>query len=162
MKKKLLIILVLIAFILGGSIIINPILIKEDKKQEKEEAVSEEINWLRENVKIEIKPGTLTKNGVTIVITDTNDSVRYGYDDWYRIDKKESGEWKEAKKVNREYYVLGTDFVYYVNEKTKQVEFSTNWVDRYGELEPGEYRYVKRFGEINPQYYWVTFEITNE
>ena len=51
-----------------------------------------------DGVSIEIREGTLTNTGATIIITDTTNKD-YSYGEPYRIDKKENGKWREAPRV---------------------------------------------------------------
>lgn len=105
-------------------------------------------------VNMKIKEGTLTKTSATIVITDTNESP-YGYETWYRIDKKVNGEWKELQTISPAYW---TEQAFTVN-KDGILELKANWKDIYGELEKGEYRLVKRHYENGYNYFWVEFMI---
>ena len=98
-----------------------------------------EVNKI-ENVTMTIKEGTLTNTGATIVITDTNTS-KHTFDSEYRIDKKINDGWVEAKRIDNNFafkdlaWVAGDD-----NTITNNV----NWEKLYGELEPGQYRMVKK------------------
>lgn len=105
-------------------------------------------------VSMKIKEGTLTKTSATIVITDTNESP-YGYETWYRIDKKLNGQWKELQTISPVYW---TEQAFIVN-KDGILELKENWKDIYGELEKGEYRLVKRHYENGYNYFWVEFSI---
>lgn len=87
-----------------------------------------------------IKKDTLTKTNATIIIHDTNEEYTYVYGEYYRIDKKENGKWKEVKKVHNNYGF--NDMAYFVDENGK-LEFECNWEYMYGKLPKGEYRIVK-------------------
>lgn len=98
-----------------------------------------EVNKI-ENVTMTIKEGTLTNTGATVVITDTN-ATKHTFDSEYRIDKKVNDGWVEAKRIDNNFafkdlaWVAGDD-----NTITNNV----NWEKLYGELEPGQYRMVKK------------------
>ncbi len=94
-----------------------------------------------DKVSIQIKEGTLTKEGATIVITDKND-YPYVYGKEYRIEKLENNEWKKIQSGN-----YGVDAIAYKTDNNGQVTMNFNWKDRYGELENGKYRLLM---EINP------------
>lgn len=94
-----------------------------------------------DKVSSSIKEGTLTKSGVTIIITDKNEKP-YGYSKkWYLIEKKKDEEWE---KLN-----LKKDMVISEEEDTPTIysdisEFSIDWTEYYGELEKGTYRIAKK------------------
>lgn len=109
-----------------------------------------------DKVQMEIKEGSLTKTSATICITDNNEEP-YTYEEWFRIDKKENGEWKEVKTIDETYAFNEVGIV--VNENGK-VEIQTDWSKLYGELEKGEYRLVKEQYQRKKQYYfWTEFTI---
>ena len=78
-------------------------------------------------VSMEIKDGTLTRDGATVIITDTS-GKNYTYG-------------KEAKIIlegNYGWNMIG----YYVDENNK-LELNINWKWLYGSLDDGKYRIVK-------------------
>lgn len=93
-----------------------------------------------------IKDGTLTPSGATVVLTNS-----YGYDRWFRIDKEENGEWKEAETINDNYSFTAEA---YLTNGNSEVEIPIDWTDLYGTLENGKYRIVKRvFNNLNKEEY---------
>ncbi len=155
MKKVVLVIILVIVFIL----IICGIEFFVNKTGEDNTLVSEinteQVERDIDNVNMTIKEGTLTRVSVTIVIEDKNEET-YGYGEWFRIDKKEDGEWKELELIDEDYtftsiaYIPGEDGISEINE---------NWEDLYGELEDGEYRLVKELYGNEISYIYVEFTI---
>lgn len=115
------------------------------------------LKWLLDDeVSIEIKDRTLTKQGATIVMKNKKSSEIY-YGDWYRIDKKYGDEWIEAEKEeteNREALIFNL-FAYVIEGKSSKEE-KVDWSNLYGTLDEGEYRLVK---EIEGEYIAVEFTI---
>ena len=107
---------------------------------------------LAEDITMEIKKGTLTKTGATIVITDLS-GKNNTFSKEFRIDQKRGGKWytlkdKSKNKVN---VVAGQK-----GEENKKLEQELNWEKNYGTLSDGKYRIVK---EINNKDIVVEFEI---
>ena len=94
-----------------------------------------------DKVSLQIKEGTLTKEGATIVITDKND-YPYSYGEYYTIKKLENGEWRDLKSEN-----YNINDLLHETDNNGKVTMEFNWKDRYGELENGKYRLLM---EINP------------
>lgn len=106
---------------------------------------------LAEDITMEIKEGTLTKTGATIVITDLS-GKNNTFSKEFRIDQKRGGKWytlkdKSKNKVN---VVAGQ------KEENKKLEQELNWEKNYGTLSDGYYRIVKK---INNKDIVVEFEI---
>lgn len=98
------------------------------------------------SISMVIKDGTLIPFGATVVLTNS-----YGYDRWYRIDKEENGEWKEAETINDNYSFRAEA---YLTNGNSEVEIPIDWTDLYGTLENGKYRIVKRaFNNLNREEY---------
>lgn len=98
------------------------------------------------SISMVIKDGTLIPFGATVVLTNS-----YGYDRWYRIDKEENGEWKEAQTINENYSFTAEA---YLTNGNSEVEIPIDWTDLYGTLENGKYRIVKRvFNNLNKEEY---------
>lgn len=98
------------------------------------------------SISMVIKDGTLTPSGATVVLTNS-----YGYDRWFRIDKEENGEWKEAETINDNYSFTAEA---YLTNGNSEVEIPIDWTDLYGTLENGKYRIVKRvFNNLNKEEY---------
>lgn len=111
-----------------------------------------------ENVKIEIKEGTLSKTGATIIIEDTN-KEHYMYGLHFRIDKKEENSWKTLLAKEN---VIFNDIGYNISENNI-LELNQDWSLLYGELSEGKYRLVKSVctneGCSKKSYFSVEFEI---
>ena len=103
-----------------------------------------------ENITIEIKEGTLTKTGATIIITDFNKKKNI-YSEEYRIDQKRKQKWKELEG-NEVWF----DLIGHLVDENHQLERKLDWKARYGELKPGEYRIVT---PVNGDYIAVKFTI---
>ena len=107
-----------------------------------------------EGISMDIKDGTLTNTGVTVIITDiTGNKNTYG--EYYHIEKLiNSNEWQIIDVIyegNYGFNLIG----YHVNEFNK-LEFHSDWSNLYGKLSKGIYRLVK---EVNNKYFAVEFEI---
>ena len=109
-----------------------------------------------EDVMMNIKEGTLTKIGVTVIITAYS-YKDYIYEEAFRIDKKESDEWIELDIIGN-YVFLPKKYKINANRK---LEFVYNWFNMYGKLENGEYRLVKSvfLEEGETKYFSVEFKI---
>lgn len=92
-----------------------------------------------DGVSMTIEKDTLTRTSATVIISDYGKETNV-YGEFYRIDKKENGEWKEVKKAHDDYGF--NDMAYFVDEDGK-LEFKCDWKYLYGKLENGEYRLVK-------------------
>ena len=97
-----------------------------------------------DKVSLQIKEGTLTKEGATIVITDRNDYT-YSYGEDYTIQKLENGEWKDLRSAN-----YNINDIAHLTTENGQVIMELNWKDRYGELKKGKYRVVMEINSGNP------------
>ena len=110
-----------------------------------------------QKMKLEIKKGTLTNTGATLVIKDlTGEYNIFGED--YRIDVYENGEWKPQEIIIKENFAWNA-MGYSTDEKGR--EYEINWETLYGKLKPGHYRIVK---SIMPtiylyEYFSVEFDI---
>lgn len=112
---------------------------------------AEPIN-LAENITMEIKEGTLTKTGATIVITDLS-GKNNTFNKEFRIDQKRGGKWYTLKdKSKNEVDVVAGQ----KGEENKKLEQELNWEKNYGTLSDGKYRIVKK---INNKDIVVEFEI---
>lgn len=105
---------------------------------------------LAEDITMEIKEGTLTKTGATIVITDLS-GKNNTFNKEFRIDQKRGGKWYTLKdKSKNEVNVMPGQ------EEDKKLEQELNWEKNYGTLSDGYYRIVKK---INNKDIVVEFEI---
>ena len=106
---------------------------------EDEQTRTEEIDKLMsertlDKVSIEIKEGTLTNKGATIVIKDRNE-LPYSYGEAYKLEKLEEKEWKA---LWNSYYAKND--VAYIIGRDEKTEIDLNWEEYYKELEKGKYR----------------------
>ena len=87
----------------------------------------------------DIKEGTLTNKGLTMVIKNTSDKdLLYGNP--YLIEKYEDGVWKTLEPINEVSFTLPA---YFLN-KNDTIELNIDWEYGYGKLK-GKYRVVKDF-----------------
>lgn len=91
------------------------------------------------SVSMQIKEGTLTNSGVTIVITDLGKN-QYSYGEEFQVEKKEEGEWVPLEVIHKN--ACFNDIAYHVDVRGK-LELELDWSYRYGELKKGEYRILK-------------------
>lgn len=110
---------------------------------------AEPIN-LAENITMEIKEGTLTKTGATIVITDLS-GKNNTFNKEFRIDQKRGGKWYTLKDNSKNVVDVMPG-----QEEDKKLEQELNWEKNYGTLSDGYYRIVKK---INNKDIVVEFEI---
>ena len=148
MKKVIILLCIILAIII---IIVGILYFKNNGLSFLNSNIENNVN-IEENVEnassisMVIKDGTLTPSGATVVLTNS-----YGYDRWYRIDKEENGEWKEAETINDNYSFTAEA---YLTNGNSEVEIPIDWTDLYGTLENGKYRIVKRaFNNLNREEY---------
>lgn len=156
MKKVIILLCIILAIII---IIVGILYFKNNGLSFLNSNIKNDVN-IEENGDVEnasdismvIKDGTLTPSGATVVLTNS-----YGYDRWFRIDKEENGEWKEAETINDNYSFTAEG---YLTNGNSEVEIPIDWTDLYGTLENGKYRIVKRaFNNLNREEY-VSLEFT--
>ena len=156
MKKVIILLCIILAIII---IIVGILYFKNNGLSFLNSNIKNDVN-IEENGDVEnasdismvIKDGTLTPSGATVVLTNS-----YGYDRWFRIDKEENGEWKEAETINDNYSFTAEA---YLTNGNSEVEIPIDWTDLYGTLENGKYRIVKRvFNNLNREEY-VSVEFT--
>ena len=150
MKKVIILLCIILAIII---IIVGILYFKNNGLSFLNSNIENDVN-IEENGDVEnasdismvIKDGTLTPSGATVVLTNS-----YGYDRWFRIDKEENGEWKEAETINDNYSFTAEA---YLTNGNSEVEIPIDWTDLYGTLENGKYRIVKRvFNNLNKEEY---------
>ena len=150
MKKVIILLCIILAIII---IIVGILYFKNNGLSFLNSNIKNDVN-IEENGDVEnasdismvIKDGTLTPSGATVVLTNS-----YGYDRWFRIDKEENGEWKEAETINNNYSFTAEA---YLTNGNSEVEIPIDWTDLYGTLENGKYRIVKRvFNNLNKEEY---------
>ena len=118
------------------------------------ESTIKESDRKAENVKLEIKEGTLTNTGATVIITDKNENP-YGWGVPYFIEIEEDGLWTEAQDL---YRISWIEIAYELDENG-QYEQEINWEKFYGELKPGNYRLVKNVYDNGYINFYVEFTI---
>ncbi len=92
------------------------------------------------NISMKIKDNTLTREGVTIVITDTS-SEKNTYGISYTLEKKVNDEWEPVKTIIEGDYIW-TLQGYYV-DKNNKLEMDIDFDTLYGSLDNGTYRIIK-------------------
>lgn len=129
MKQKILLTIIVIAFLIGIYLIFNytsnnpKIIVRKPL----------------ENVTMNIKKGTLTNKGATIIITDLNEE-KCPFSDIYYIEKYENNKWVRLKEIAENVF---SDLVEYKAGQNNTLEFEINWEPIYGKLNKGKYRLVK-------------------
>ena len=114
--------------------------------------IQETVNQTIEKVEMKIKEGTLTKTSALVEIIDKNEEP-YGYEQWFRIERDENGEWKELPIINQNHSFTALGCIPKVDET---IEMKADWEDLYGELTSGKYRLVKK---VLNDYIYVEFTI---
>ena len=93
------------------------------------------------DVVMTIKEGTLSKDGITIVLkNNTDDEYVYGQD--YYLEKYDDGSWKQASTLTGD--PLSWNAIAYSLKANDSVELTLNFKLSYGELSEGKYRVIKR------------------
>lgn len=93
------------------------------------------------DVVMTIKEGTLSKDGVTVVLkNNTDDEYVYGPD--YYLEKYDDGSWKQASTLTGD--PLSWNAIAYSLKANDSVELTLNFKLSYGELSDGKYRVIKR------------------
>ena len=113
-----------------------------------------ESNRKAENVKLEIKQGTLTNTGATVIITDKNENP-YGWGEPYFIEVDEGGIWSRLKYLSNFSWIE----IAYVLDENDQYEQTINWKELYGELPPGNYILGKNVYDDGYINFYVEFTI---
>ena len=83
-----------------------------------------------------IKEGTLTRKGVTVIITDDNNPPYADYADDFYLYIKKNNEWKPYRIVN---YFYSPSEIATIPTFERIKEQKINWTGLYGELDNGEY-----------------------
>lgn len=107
-----------------------------------------------ENVKLEIKEGTLTNTGATIIITDKNKNP-YGWGEPFFIEVAEGEFWTRLKYISN---FSWTEIAYKL-DKNGQYEQKINWEQLYGKLKSGNYRLGKNVYDNGYINFYVQFTI---
>lgn len=98
---------------------------------------------LAENITMEIKDGSLTNTGATVIITDLSGDENVDLiNRKFKIDYKKNDKWYRLEsKIKNEVTVMTTDNVMENGDNTYTQEI--NWEKYYGKLDKGHYRIVK-------------------
>lgn len=107
-----------------------------------------------------VKEGTVTPNGVTIIIIDNNEA-HYGYSKrWYSIEKKTDERW-ESLNLKKDMIISDEEDIPTIY--SDRTEITIDWAEYYGELEKGIYRIAKKAYVYNQDfegtYVYTEFEI---
>lgn len=111
-----------------------------------------------EDIKIDVVDETISKTGVTIVVTDNNETSN-SWGEEYKIECKKENNWVEL--TPKETVIVKS--IAYNKDENNQIKFNIDWEKYYGELEKGIYRIVKP-QYINGEYinlYSNEFEISD-
>ena len=117
-----------------------------------------------EKVRMEIKEGTLTNAGATVVIYDDNE-YHFAYHEQFSIERKENNQRKEVPYFIPEDNESGVlplfDMIGVKPKEENPIEMEQNWTRIYGELPQGEYRLIKSVSTYNgdQQPFYVEFTI---
>ena len=98
---------------------------------------------LAENITMEIKEGSLTNMGATVIITNLSGDENVNLTNReFKIDYKKNDKWYRLEtKFKNEVTVMTTDNVMENGDNTYTQEI--NWERYYGKLDKGHYRIVK-------------------
>ena len=143
--RDILIIAVVLILIIGGVFVYKNINIKENEVNNIEENANagREIPQSKydrtvEKVSLKVDETTISNTGVTIEITDTNET-KYGWGEPYRLEVKQGDKWEDVMPLKD---IEFTSIGYELDEKNKTKQ-EINWKEGYGELSSGTYRIVK-------------------
>ena len=95
-------------------------------------------------VTLEIDEDTLSKIGVTLIITDNNENS-YGWGHGYQVQKKINNNWVDLESKEE---MIFTALAYSLDENN-QWEYKIDWSRYYGKLENGIYRIKKKIYDNN-------------
>ena len=96
-------------------------------------------------ITMRIEDGTVTKTSAKVIISD-NTEEENTYGDYFRVEKEINDKWQEVRKISNNY--VFNDIAYRVIDN-HELELTCDWKTIYGELEPGEYRIVKKVNNEN-------------
>lgn len=86
------------------------------------------------NIDMQINPDSITPNGITLVITDTN-NIKYEWNENYKLSRKENGNLVELTPIS-DVKFNQDNFVFNENN---QYEQHIDWTSIYGTLPKGTY-----------------------
>lgn len=91
------------------------------------------------NATMEIKEGTLTNAGCTIIITDTEKEEKHTYGEDYEIYVYKDDKWELLNTGEGWYHPIGI-----LPNKDNKIQMDINWEPAYGKLKPGKYKLEKK------------------
>ncbi len=103
-------------------------------------------------ITITIKEESLNEKGATVIITDLTKD-KNTYDEWYEIQKFDDKKWNDLQEKEKQNWL---DPIGYKADHNNQIEFEIDWEQRYGILETGIYRVIKK---VNNEYIAVEFTV---
>ena len=120
-----------------------------------------ENNDLNDLVNMQIKEGTLSKTGATIIINEDIDyDITYGEEFWL---EKYNSKNNSYEKLTMSGNNCGFNMIGYLVTPDNPLELTQDWSCLYGKLNKGSYRLVKNVdfesNTIDKYYIWVQFEI---
>ena len=110
--------------------------IEKNKEDKKEDEISD--------VVMTIKEGTLSKEGVTVVLKNNIDKD-YTYGPDFYVEKYDDGSWKQVSTLTGD--PLSWNAIAYPLKANDSVELTLNFKSTYGELSEGKYRVIKRISK---------------
>lgn len=145
--RDILIIIVVLILIIGGVFVYKS---KNSKLEENEvnnieenaksgrEIPQSKYDRTVEKVSLKVNESTISNAGVTIEITDTNETP-YGWGEPYRLQVKQAEKWEDAEPLHD----IAFKSIGYVLDEDGKTKQEINWKEDYGELSSGTYRIVK-------------------
>lgn len=114
-----------------------------------------EVEITNNDVLLSIKEGSLTRKGVTLILTNNSDK-NYSYGNPYEIEIKKNGEWH---KINVELYFT-LPALHLASKESKELEI--DWEYGYGKLANGTYRIIKNLNYENEDGTYESFNVAVE
>ncbi len=113
------------------------------------------------HVVMRIKEGSTTPTALTIIF-ENNSENSYIYGDYYTIEREINNAWYQVPVAIEENY--GFNDIAYELTRQNNSEWVVDWDWLYGNLEPGEYRIIKKLLDNNSSdkynIYYLTAEFT--
>lgn len=107
------------------------------KKPPAEEKNKDEIS----DVVMTIKEGTLSKDGVTVVLKNNTDKD-YTYGPDFYVERYDNGKWTQHSTINGD--PLRWNTIAYKLNASESIEINLDFKSTYGSLSAGKYRVIKR------------------
>lgn len=117
-----------------------------------------------DGVKMEIKEGSLSPAGLTVVIKNDTPDKQLIFGEDFLLEKKIDGSWYQVPVTFEGNY--GFDSIGYEVKPSNEGEWTVDWEWLYGSLEAGEYRIVKEVldfrgtGEFDMYHLAAEFSLT--